>query len=65
MNAFWKNLHGLTQGLLEQGGYLGGRFPAETSDHVARRTAPLGAPKTAPSRERARRTLDAPLATCQ
>jgi len=63
MNAFWKNLHGLTQGLLEQGGYLGGRFPAETTDHVARRTAPKNAPKTAPSRA-PRRPVAAPLAPC-
>jgi hypothetical protein len=61
MSAFWKSLHQLAHGLLVNGGYLGGRFPTETSDNVAGRTAQQNTRKNDP----ARRPAKSQLAPCQ
>jgi len=61
MNAFWKNLPHLAQGLLANGGYLGGRFPTETTENVAARTAPANQRRNEP----VRRGVSAPAAACR
>jgi hypothetical protein len=61
MTAFWKNLHLLTRGLLLNGGYLGGRFPSETTENLTARNERKEARASQPTP----RSLRGPVATCR